>query len=323
VELRPEAVACLAAAARFQTVRDGFPVAFWRSAAADFATNLPIFAAFVPNVPADVSEMVQALCDLSAEHNTALSLLVTVTQRPDCAKVVVTRLPVQNQSSPTLLLRLYRNLSLIDGAHLILGEEMEFYTICRLLISTDQQHNACKLIRKVAINPVLLESSGLIEQIALLITTSSDPRCLLDLLSVVFSLSRERFFRVFGYLVPKLTEFAGGSVLQLRVGSFLCLTQFVEYCDDVNVDALVLSSAEFVNSGNSAVATVCCDFLKKVADQLRPECLKNAVRIFLATGLQENPKAAEFARILLDSADTGIFDENERDSLHSIADPQS
>jgi hypothetical protein len=320
LEARPEAVACVAAAARFPSVQAAFPPDFWRGAGSDFKLNFPIFKAFVPNVPANFSEMILVLRDQAAENNGALALLVSAAQVRKCAEIVVTHLPIQNQSSPNLLFRLYFALSAVDGAELLIGQETEFYAVCRLVISTEHQHDASKLIRRVAINPILLESSGLIEQVVLLVTTSTDPRALWNLMAVVFTIARERFFQAFTYLIPKLTEFEKGSVTQLRMGAFLCLAEFADYCEEVDVSALLMTACEFVNAGNSAVRCVCYDCLMKVIEQISPEMLQNATTLFLGTYTGVNAKTPEFATALLNAA-AGVadFDQTARAALEVIA----
>jgi hypothetical protein len=52
---------------------------------------------------------------------------------------------------------------------------MEFDAVCRLVIASEQP-DARRLLRKVAVNPVLLEASRPIEQVVLLITTLMESR---------------------------------------------------------------------------------------------------------------------------------------------------
>lgn len=132
--------------------------------------NLPLKA----NLPPRCNELVLSLKDLSVEHKEALQLLVQLTRDSRCARIVLTHLPMSCKISSSLLFKLYYNLAVIDEASLIIGEEDEFYTVCKSVLGSKYQNDACQLIRRVKLNTFLLENSGLVEQIiSLLIIISS------------------------------------------------------------------------------------------------------------------------------------------------------
>jgi hypothetical protein len=287
------------AASRFENVRSSFPPEFWRTAAADFAVNLPIFRAFVPRLPNCFADMIHTLSDVAASEVDALRLLVDCTRILACAEIVVTRLPIQNKSSPALLFQLYWNLSEVEGSSLVIGGELEFYMVCTLTIGSEFLDDVCRLIRKIAINPVLIENSGLLQQIALLIDVTSESRALWSLMSAVFTISRDRFFASFAFITPKLTGFLKGTCLEHRTGAFLCLVNFAQYGEGIDKVALLLTAAESVNTGIVAVQNICCEFLAREVAGMTPDTLSIVVRKFL-TMLAETPtrKVVEFAQML-------------------------
>jgi hypothetical protein len=298
-KLKPKAVACLVAATRFENVRSSFPPEFWRGTTADFALNLPIFRAFVPALPKFFADMIHTLTDMSASAVDALRLLVECTRILACAEIVVTRLPIQNKSSPALLFQLYWNLSEVEGSSLVIGDELEFYMVCTLTIASEFQNDVCRLIRKIEINPVLIENSGLLQQIALLIYVTSESPALWSLMSVVFTISHDRFFASFTSITPKLTEFLKGTNPELRTGAFLCLVNFAQYSEGVDKIALLLTAAEWVNNGSIAVQNICCEFLSREIAGMAPETLRKVARKLLEelTGTP-GPKVVEFAGML-------------------------
>jgi hypothetical protein len=290
--LRPTAVDCVLSALRFEEVRQAFPPEFWKTAVSDFANTRPIFEAFTLHRPTKYAEMILALRDLSAHNADALRLLVAHTEDPECARLIISRLPIDNRSSPTLLFQLYSNLALLDGASFVLGEDPEFYMVCRLVISLDCQAAVCRLIRAVALDPILLESSELLEQVAYLITITTDRSALWNLLSVVFAVSRDRFFRCLSYIIPNLRTFVTGDVVETKTAAFLCLTNMFEFDDGVDLTELALAACEIVDDASGAVQSICCDFLTRVSPRLSADAMIRVVHCFLAVPGTPNPEFA-------------------------------
>jgi hypothetical protein len=317
--LQPRVVECLVASVNFDVVRMTFPAEFWKTTAADFQGLIPLYRAFIGHLPAKFTEMILTLRDLSAERADALSLLVEFTRDCECAELIVTRLPIQNQTSPALLFQLYSNLSQVEGSSLLIGQENEFYMVCKLVLSSPFQHDACKLLRKIALNPILLESSGLIQHISFLITLPNDAKTLWNLMSVVFTLSRDRYFQCFAFIVPHLKKLLAGDVLETKVGAFLCLANFAESCTEVEPQELIETASFLVNVGNGAVRDVCIGFLNRSITELTPAELMQGTRVFTATFTTAHPKSSQFAALLLPAVEAiPGFDESLLQSLGQI-----
>lgn len=127
----------------------------------------------IVDMPPKIDELVIVLKELSAVHNEALKLLNELTVDVRCAAIALNHLPIANLSSPALLFNLYSNLSRVENSSSIIGEKKEFYTICKLVLGSKFENDVCQLIRKVGLNPSLLESSGLVDEIVFLIFSSS------------------------------------------------------------------------------------------------------------------------------------------------------
>jgi hypothetical protein len=250
----------------------------------------------------------------------ALRLLVDFARLPDCAQIVFAKLPIQNFTSPVLLFELYSTLLAIEGSELIIGEEMEFYVVCRIMIASESRADVCARIRQIAINPVLLEASGLIDQILLQISRTSDVNTLWSLLSVVYTISRDRFFSRFTTLLPKLKELIKGGASKAKVAAFLCLANMAEHCETIDRNALLISASEIVNNDNSVVQEICCDFLRKTIDSVSPTALRRVTKYFLSKYDATNPKAAEFASTLANAVrQLRGFDQPLMKLLNSVA----
>ena len=301
---KPKVVLALKLAVHFDSVRDIFPPDFWKTAASDFETYKPIYQAFVGRLPQKYTEMIHSLRELSPEKPEALDLLVEFTRDVECAKLIVPTLPIQNRMSPGGLFKLYSNLTSVEGATAIISEEPEFYTVCNLVVSSHFQNDACQLIRKVGLNPSLLESSSLVQHIALLIRETKESNALWNLMSVVFTLSKEKFFSCFTNIIPKLRELLNGKEMQIRIGAFLCLTSFCRHCTDINRDTLLDHAAVFVNIDNPPVQAVCCDFLEQELKErpVNSDQLKRLIESFTAHFLKGNELALKFATLLKTAA---------------------
>jgi hypothetical protein len=316
-DLRPKVIQCLISATRFETARDSFPGDFWRSTRASFPLYSQLFRALVPNPPENPSDLILTLMDISAERADALAVLVDFAVHLECAKVVVTHLPIRNQTSPGPLLQLYLNISEVDGSGFLIADQPEFYTICKLVLTTKFQKDACKLLRRLPLNPILLESSGLIQDLCFLITRPNVTGSLWTLMSVVFTLSRDRYYECFTFIVPKLMDFLDGPPGDTRTGAFLCLANFLEFSSDIEARRIVLLACEFVNVEKAAVRTVCTGFLRRMVSDFPPELVKEAIQYFVACHKQPNSNAAEFAGTLLDAA--AVIPDISRSSLDVLA----
>jgi hypothetical protein len=264
--------------------------------------------------------MIAVLIDLSSETDEALRLLVAFARVGGCAHIIFTKLPIQNFSSPVLLFELYSALLEVEGSELIIGEEMEFYVVCRIIIASEARADVCARIRQIAINPVLLEASGLIDQIVLQISGTNDVDALWSLLSVVYTLSHDRFFRHFTKLLPKLKELVKTGASKAKVAAFLCLTNMAEHCESIDRSALLIPASEFVNEDNSAVQEICCDFLRKTIESVSPTTLRGVTKYFLSKYDAANPRATEFASTLASAArHVGGFDPPLIEHLNSAA----
>jgi hypothetical protein len=255
--------------------------------------------------------------DISAERADALALLVEFTVHLECATVVVTHLPIRNQTSPGPLLQLYVNLSAVEGSGFLIADQTEFYTICKLVLTTKFQRDTCKLLRRLPLNPILLESSGLIQELCFLITRPTVTGSLWTLMSVVFTLSRDRFYECFTFIVPTLMDCLDGPPGDTRTGAFLCLANFLEFSLDIDTRRIVLMACEFVNVEKPAVRTICARFLGRMISDLPPELIKEAIQYFLACYKQPNANASNFAGTLLGA--TGAMTDVNRSSLHTLA----
>ncbi|OHT15048.1 hypothetical protein TRFO_14571 [Tritrichomonas foetus] len=334
--LKSLAVDCLASSLRFEEARKDFPTEFWKYAQTDFSLYAPIFSAFIKHPPPKFAELVLVLKELSCESAEALQMLVSITNDVKCAAVVVTHLPVQNLTSPALLYKLYSNLSLVDGANLIIGEEIEFYLVCKLVLGSEFQSDACLLIRKIGLNPVLLESSGLIQHITSLINVTNNEKEdeLWNLMSVIFTLSHDRYFQCFTFIKQRLADLMNCNQLTLRIGAFLCLANFASFEKDINVQKLLFIAAELVNHKNHAIQIVCNNCAQKYIPKIESvDDLKSISLNFLkncnswsdSDGIDNRsfnkpakllPEAAEFAGILLAKVNsTTGFDESVKRAL--------
>lgn len=313
---KPKVVLALKLAVQFDSVREIFPPDFWKTAASDFETYKHIYQAFIGRLPQRYTDMILSLRELSSEKPEALDLLVEFTRDIECAKLIVPTLPIQNRMSPGGLFKLYSNLTAVEGAEAIISEEPEFYTVCNMVVSSHFQNEACQLIRKVGLNPVLLESSSLVQHIALLIRETKETTALWNLMSVVFTLSKEKFFSCFTNIIPKLREGLNGKELQIRIGAFLCLTSFCRHCADINRDVLLGQACVFANIDNPPVQAVCCEFLEQELEErsIDEDGLKRLISSFMSHYLQNNELSRKFGMLLkeagdrLDPTDTFISD---------------
>ena len=323
--LKVLAIECLGSALRFKEARENFPPEFWRTAMADFSHYSPIFKACLADPPNKFSELVLALKELSVENTEALQMLVEITVHPKCAAIVVTHLPIQNTTSPALLFKLYSNLSLVDGAQLIIGEENEFYLVCKVILGSKYQSEACSLIRRVGLNPALLETSGLIQHISSLIevTPAENEDELWNLMSVIFTISHDRYFQCFQYVTYRLVEFLNGPSLTLKIGAFSCLVNFSVFDKGVDVISLLLVAAELVSQDNHPIQKVCNTCAKRNMSRVESEDLKHIATIFLKKNKVFLSDEVEFAATILSRAQAiKGFDEHIIRSLSSISSVQ-
>jgi hypothetical protein len=178
------------------------------------------------------------------------------------------------------------------------------------VISLEFQPAVCQLIRRVALDPILLESSGLLEQVVYLITVTSDSSSLWNLMSVVFAVSKDRFFPCLSYAIPPLRSFIMGAVAETKTAAFLCLTNMFEFTDDIDLTELALAACEIVNEASEAVQTICCDFLTRISSRLSTDSMIRIVHSFLAAPGTPNPEfraALSAAAGQIEDFDSGLL----------------
>ena len=297
-QLKSLAVECLTKALSFDSARKIFPIDFWKSIGRDFNIYKPVYQAFLHKLPPKFDELLTCLCLAAKDNIEALSLLVEYTKDIKCAKVIATKIPIQNLHSPLLLFQLYHNISNIDGVPLLIGDETEFYTVCKLVISSEFNSQTCQLIRKVELNPILLEETGLLMQIIGCINSSNDTTELFNLMSVIYSVSTCRFYQCFSYVSPKLTELLNSNDLYLKTGAFLCLANFSVYMGNINKFQLLNISANLVNKANSSTQNICVSYAKRFISTLSNNEVIKITQTFFENYKEQSTYIVEYANCL-------------------------
>ena len=154
----------------------------------------------------------------------------------------------------------------MEGSSLIIGEEPEFYTVCNLVLSSHFQNEACELVQRVGLNPILVESSNLMQHVSLLIRESRDRNTLTNLLNVILISSKHKYFACFRYIVPKLKELVRGKDETLQCLSFLCFSNFIAQGVDVDRNMMFDMSCVLIHSDNREVRLVCCYFVEEALE---------------------------------------------------------
>jgi len=263
-EIQKIVIQCIVTSSKFINVQNDMPSTFWAKAIKDYLLNEPIFVAFSRYLPSSCKEMIHSIIKVSCIYSSALEILVSVTKLHKCAVCAIPLIPVKNTHDYALMLKFYMNLSSINGSELIIGEESEFYIVCMENIKSENQRAVCELIRYAGLNPVLLESSGLILNITQIVLSSRSSDELWNMLSVIYTISQERYFSCFNDLHQKLEELILQDDLKLKRASFLCCSNFLKYTDLSFKQDLLQLAASFIYSDQFSVQQACIRIAEKI-----------------------------------------------------------
>lgn len=256
-------------------------------------------------------EMIRALIQCCNKNEYAFKLLTSYIKEKKYAKIVVRLLPLNAANSPSLLFVFYKALIKHQFCLKEVSQNVEFYSACKEMLTTDQQTAVCSAVREVPINVPVIEKSGFQTRVVELFLGSNNQESLWNLMSVIYTFCENNKFDAFRLLCSKLSDLLKSTDDKLRQSSFLCLTNIIKSSSfGIDYSLYLKDAVEFINSPLNSVQSKALFVFQNYAGNLfdpsisssktfSSKKLNEVTSLFIEKVKTKNKFVSEAAQILL------------------------
>lgn len=301
---------CISIGLRYPEMMEAFPEQYWALAKGYFSIFKTFFISFLKAPPKEPRAMIESLMEIARTEKDALVVLIRFSSHEQCAKEIVSLLPIRNRVDDTLLLRLYSSLIEV-GYEEAVYQQNEFYSVVLSLISVGISDYLCQLLRSSYINIEIARSLGYVDSLSRAIMATTDHEVLWNLLRVVHKWCTRYYIREFEVLIPHLNDLLRSSESSARLGSFLCLTVFAEHTKkDIDTVLICKVALYYVSHESELIQELAKTFLEKNMESFTSNIAEFAT-LFIKY-YKFTPSSVEVAKMILEtSRKSGVVLQNE------------